>query len=516
MREQRGTTMESHGDSSEGRRPRAVFMAFGTKGDVFPVAAIAAAFACDQQHYHVVFITHSAHQSLSGNLSAKNITYMPLSAPPVLPAHYHGDISDVDKASFSLRKELIQTENRQECLSALEEIFRDAPGTEGDFIAINFFALEGWHLAELFQVQCVVTAPYVVPYSAPSSFERRFKQDLPLLYKYFQDAPANMVSWKDVIHWMWPLFMENWGLWRSNTLNLSPLPFTDPVTNLPLWHMRTQSPVLLYGFSKEIVECPGYWPPNAHICGFWFLPMEWQFSCNKCAEKFSLHSYGSLTPVKELCPIHADLQHFLRESMGFLRNPRAFLMVLGAVIETTNYKIIFFSSGYKPLDTAIQSIASASSTALKPCTSCGDSTILFNGRLFCFSGSVPYSWIFPQCAVAVHHAGSGTTAAALHAGIPQVVCPYLLDQFYWAEKLCWLEVAPEPLQRQHVTPDSDDSASIVEAAEALSRAIRLALTPEMKEQAAKIAERVSSEDGIGEALKVLKEKVASPFKRRKD
>lgn len=75
----------------------------------------------------------------------------------------------------------------------------------------------------------------------------------------------------------------------------------------------------------------------------------------------------------------------------------------------------------------------------------------------------------------------------------QVVCPYLLDQFYWAEKLCWLEVAPEPLQRQHVTPDSDDSASIVEAAEALSRAIRLALTPEMKEQAAKIAERVSSE-----------------------
>lgn len=49
--------------------------------------------------------------------------------------------SDVEKASFSLRKELIQTENRQECLSALEEIFSDAPGTEGDFIAINFFAL---------------------------------------------------------------------------------------------------------------------------------------------------------------------------------------------------------------------------------------------------------------------------------------------------------------------------------------------------------------------------------------
>ncbi|XP_020270340.1 uncharacterized protein LOC109845499 isoform X2 [Asparagus officinalis] len=34
----------------------------------------------------------------------------------------------------------------------------------GDFIVINFFALEGWSLAELYQVQCVVAAPYVLPY----------------------------------------------------------------------------------------------------------------------------------------------------------------------------------------------------------------------------------------------------------------------------------------------------------------------------------------------------------------
>jgi len=56
---------------------------------------------------------------------------------------------------------------------------------------------------------------------------------------------------------MWALFTESWGSWRSNYLNLSPIPFTDPVTNLPLWHVREESPLLLYGFSKEIVECPG-------------------------------------------------------------------------------------------------------------------------------------------------------------------------------------------------------------------------------------------------------------------
>ena len=34
------------------------------------------------------------------------------------------------------------------------------------------------------------------------------------------------VSWGDVIHWMWPLFTEDWGSWRSESLNLSPIPFT--------------------------------------------------------------------------------------------------------------------------------------------------------------------------------------------------------------------------------------------------------------------------------------------------
>uniref|UniRef100_A0A2P2LGN1 Sterol 3-beta-glucosyltransferase UGT80A2 isoform X2 n=1 Tax=Rhizophora mucronata TaxID=61149 RepID=A0A2P2LGN1_RHIMU len=49
-------------ETEERRKPVAVFMAFGTKGDVYPIAAIAAAFACDQKQYHVVLVTHSAHQ----------------------------------------------------------------------------------------------------------------------------------------------------------------------------------------------------------------------------------------------------------------------------------------------------------------------------------------------------------------------------------------------------------------------------------------------------------------------
>ncbi|WOL09173.1 UDP-sugar-dependent glycosyltransferase 52 isoform X2 [Canna indica] len=200
---------------AESRRPRAIFMAFGTKGDVFPIAAIAAAFACDQQQYHVVLITHLAHQSLRVHLAAKNVSYIPVFSPPVISAYQFVDSLDSQQISFSTHKKIVQAEHRQECLSIVEGVLGDSPTLEDDFLVINFFALEGWHLAEMFQVPCVIASPYVIPYSAPSAFERQFKQELPHLYKYFQTAPPTMVSWKDIVHWMWPLFTEDWGTWRS-------------------------------------------------------------------------------------------------------------------------------------------------------------------------------------------------------------------------------------------------------------------------------------------------------------
>lgn len=247
-------------------------------------------------------------------------------------------------------------------------------------------------------------------------------------------------------------------------------------------------------------------------------------------EMLSLNYSEDTTKNNELCTNHAGLQHFMTKtstlalpifvglssigSMGFLKNPRAFLVVLKAVIEITNYRFILFSAGYQPLEAAIQSLASSS---LNPegkqnFTCHEDSTLLFNERLLCYSGTIPYNWLFPRCAVAIHHGGSGSVAAALHAGIPQIVCPFILDQFYWAERLNWLGVAPEPLQKQHLVPETDDATCIERATDVLSKAIKLALSPEMKAQASNIADRISSEDGIGEALKILKEEVICPIK----
>ncbi|XP_068314327.1 sterol 3-beta-glucosyltransferase UGT80B1 [Pyrus communis] len=501
---------------TERTKPAAAFMAFGTKGDVYPIAAIAAAFACDQSQYDVVLITHSAHENLRCHLAEKHVSYLPISSPPVVPIHQEHDSTE---EPGSLEKIMFSAEHRQECCLAVETIFGSGPSMEGDFILINFFALEGWSIAELFHVRCIVAAPYVVPYSAPSSFERQFEKELPLLYKYLQEAHNTKVCWKDVIHWMWPLFSEYWGSWRCDDLNLSPCPFTDPVTGLPTWHDRPPSPLLLYGFSKEIVECPGYWPSNVQVCGFWFLPNEWQFSCKQCSELSRIVSSERLYTKDEMCSAHVQLEYFLKTpvsmppifiglssigSMGFLKNAQAFLRLLQTVLEITNYRFILFTAGYIPLDAAIRAVAAESSPYVTHKQFNDECISLFNDRLFCFSGTVPYKWLFTRCAAAIHHGGSGTTAAALLAGIPQVVCPFVLDQFYWAERMFWLGVAPEPLKRIHLLPEESEEKI---AANFLSRAIHDALSPEIKEHAVEVSKKISLEDGVSNAVKYIKEEI---------
>ncbi|KAM7251669.1 hypothetical protein ACFE04_023552 [Oxalis oulophora] len=503
------------------RRPIAALMAFGTKGDVNPIAAIASAFACDQKHYNVMLITHSAHENLRSHLSRNNVVYVPISSPPVVSSPENQDETGMVKSSFSHHKQMITTKHRQECYSAIEAIFGAEPCMEGDFILINFFALEGYNLAELFGVRCVVAAPYIVPYSAPSSFEREFRKEFPDLYRYLQEAPNDKVSWKDVIHWMWPLFTDNWGSWRSEDLSLSLCPFTDPVTGLPTWHDMPTSPLLLYGFSQEIVECPGYWPLNVRVCGFWFLPIDWQYSCERCGEISALLSSGHMRTKVEMCPAHVGLESFLKTpesvppifigfssigNMGFLKNPQTFIRVLQAVLRITTYRFILFTSGFEPLETAVRVVASELATVSEKKIS-EDGISLFDGRLFCFSGMIPYNWLFQRCVAAVHHGGSGSTAAALYAGIPQIICPFMLDQFYWAERMFWLGVAPEPLKKDYVFPESIDQNTITNASNMLCKSIHEALSPEIKAQAITMSKRISHENGVSEAVKILKEHV---------
>ena len=67
--------------------------------------------------------------------------------------------------------------------------------------------------------------------------------------------------------------------------------------------------------------------------------------------------------------------------------------------------------------------------------------------------AVPHATVLPRVAAAIHHGGAGTTTAAAAAGVPQIVLPHILDQFYWAHRVAQIGIGPRGLPVQLVTAD---------------------------------------------------------------
>ncbi len=112
------------------------------------------------------------------------------------------------------------------------------------------------------------------------------------------------------------------------------------------------------------------------------------------------------------------------------------------------------------------------------------------------SGEVPYDWLFPRVAAAVHHGGAGTVAAALRAAIPSVVVPVLPDQAFWAHRVSSLGAGPPPIPQRKLT------------ARELSGAILQATNdPETRRRCEVLGARIASEDGVTRAVEAFERHV---------
>ena len=108
----------------------------------------------------------------------------------------------------------------------------------------------------------------------------------------------------------------------------------------------------------------------------------------------------------------------------------------------------------------------------------------------------PHALLFPRTAVVVHHGGSGTTASALRAGVPQVLLPLILDQFHHAHRLHLAGIAPHPVPMESITA--------AELADAIRTALELPASPR---QAA--AARLRASDGRREIVRRVEALVAA-------
>jgi UDP:flavonoid glycosyltransferase YjiC (YdhE family) len=114
--------------------------------------------------------------------------------------------------------------------------------------------------------------------------------------------------------------------------------------------------------------------------------------------------------------------------------------------------------------------------------------------------SAPHDVLFGRCAAVVHHAGAGTTAAVLRAGVPSVPVPHTVDQVRWSRRIHELGVASAPIPRRGMST-SGLHAGIVAVTE----------DARMSSRAAALKETVRTENGTVRAREILEEHFGRGF-----
>lgn len=113
--------------------------------------------------------------------------------------------------------------------------------------------------------------------------------------------------------------------------------------------------------------------------------------------------------------------------------------------------------------------------------------------------AAPHGWLFPRMAVVVHHGGAGTTAAALRAGLPSVIVPFIVDQPFWGARVKALGAGTNPIPVKRLT------------AERLAAAIQRAATnTQMRQRAQQLGAALRAEDGLGCAVSLIRQYLGPP------
>ncbi len=64
-----------------------------------------------------------------------------------------------------------------------------------------------------------------------------------------------------------------------------------------------------------------------------------------------------------------------------------------------------------------------------------------------FIDYVPFLTLFPKMSIVIHHGGAGTTLSAAQSGVPQVIVPHMIDQYYWGKLISDLKIGSNPIKR---------------------------------------------------------------------
>jgi UDP:flavonoid glycosyltransferase YjiC (YdhE family) len=112
-----------------------------------------------------------------------------------------------------------------------------------------------------------------------------------------------------------------------------------------------------------------------------------------------------------------------------------------------------------------------------------------------FIAGAPHDRLFPLVQAVMHHGGAGTTGAALRAGRPTAIVPFMGDQPFWARRVEALGVGPAALDKRKMT------------AKDLGGAFRAMEAPAMQQRAAELGTAIRNERGVENAMDFIERRM---------
>ena len=406
-----------------------LLLTFGTRGDVQPYIALGRRLV-DRGHAVVL----AAPQRFGALVREAGLEFGALDDGPLAQMDVGSEVGEVAEGGLRAKVALARR-----LPGMFAQTLRDAQelalGMRPDLVVHNGQVLAGPHLAEKLGVPAVLGLP--LPMYVPTREFAWPGMDLPRLPAWgnrvsFTGMQGTVLAFGKVI-----------DDWRAE-LGLP----RRPRRHDPLLESDGTPALTLHAVSPHVIPRPADWPETARMTGYWFT------------------SDPDAT-------LPAELEDFL------------------AAGEPPVYVGFGSMSGKDPARTSATVFEAIERAGVRAVVASGWGGIRLEAdadRVFTVD-DVPHGLLFPRVSAVVHHGGAGTTAAAVRAGRPQVVCPFVADQPFWAKRMQSLGVAPPPLPQKHL------------AAEPLADRLETVLTEaRMSAAASELGSAVQAEDGTGDAV----------------
>ncbi|ASO20666.1 sterol 3beta-glucosyltransferase [Actinoalloteichus hoggarensis] len=418
--------------------------AYGTRGDVQPYLALAAALG--RAGHEAILSAPARFETLA---SAHGVEFRGRDD------EWLGILEDPDVrrilAMGGMRKAL-DKDARRRARTRLHDDFRrlfpkiladTAAAADSDVDLVvhsQEYVDQGGQIAEKLGVPSVLALlhPFIVPSWEYPSGLFPFDTRLPRLLNRLSHVPLRFLR----------LERRTLARWRSEDLGLPPRPRSHDMQRRPDGGRVT----VLHGFSRHVVTPASDWPSEVHTTGFWLLP-----------------GGDSWTPPPALAA-------FLDAG-----EPPVFIG-FGSL------------AGLDPRETGRAVVAAVRAAGVRAVVSSGWGSIEIDDppEDVLIVEEVPYDRLFPRMRAVVHAGSAGAMNEALAAGVPQAACPLHREQELWGNRVHRLGIGPAPVRQR------DLNAAV------LTEIIRQVVTDRtMAERAARMRTLVRAEDGARVAATVL-------------